>query len=218
MWKTLVSILQASSVKATYTHMMEMVRSYHNESDFLGELVRSFHNSDDFYLNSYSRYGCWCYLGLEFSILGMESLSQSTPPVNEVDTFCHELHNGYECIDISDEQNTCYSRMVDYEVPKLTGRIWVESGNGNVDEKVRKVCEEANFGDKCKSKTCEIELQFIIKMMDWQKATLLGAKGSQIDKFLHETRGGSFSPQKECKPKTTEPFLENNACCGESVE
>ena len=56
--------------EATFTHMMKMVKSYQNESDFLGELVRSFNNLDDFYLNSYSRYGCWCYLGLEYNIQG----------------------------------------------------------------------------------------------------------------------------------------------------
>ena len=211
-----------------------MVKSYQNESDFLGELVRSFNNLDDFYLNSYSRYGCWCYLGLEYNIMGMDKLYQSAPPVNQVDTFCHHLHNGYECIDIdsrntlsknsekfnlipedqsNNSKNLCHSRTVDYNLPTLTNQIWLDNKQSLTNKLVKEACDSTNI-DSCSSKTCQIELHFVIKMMKWQKSTLLGIENPEMDKFLHVSRGGSFDPNSECKVVESEKET-NNACCGE---
>jgi len=248
--------------QATFTHMMQMVKSYQNESDFLGELVRSFHGIDDFYLNSYSRYGCWCYLGLEYNILGMDKLSRSAPPVNEVDGFCHNLHNGYECIDIdsrntllstnddlntdedsliiknnnslslvpetSFDKNLCHSRTVDYNLPSLNNQIWHDNKKKLVNKLVKEACDLTNF-ESCASKTCQIELNFVIKMLKWQKNTLLGVEYPELERFQHKSIGGNFDPSSECKINSAEnlnsdshpksdnfsDFGGNNACCGE---
>lgn len=264
--KKIIGFFQMFSLgQATFTHMMQMVKSYQNESDFLGELVRSFHGIDDFYLNSYSRYGCWCYLGLEYNILGMDKLQRSVPPVNEVDTFCQHLHNGYECIDIDSRnihltnnnnnddtlilkknntltlvpeittrvsKNLCHSRTVDYNLPSLSNQIiWHDNKKSLTNKLVKEACDLTNFDSSCSSKTCQIELHFVIKMLKWQKNTLLGVKNPEMDRFRHLSRGGSFDPSLECRAVSSEFQFSNseresvsdiggdsgsnNACCGE---
>ena len=144
---------------ATFAHMKQMVKSYQNETDFVGELIRS----DDFYLNNYSRYGCWCYLGLEYNILGMDKIPQSVQPVNQADSICHQLHNGYECIDITSRnekveefniipeittETSCHSRTVDYNLPVLTNQIWHDNKSKLTNKLVREACDLTNF-DTC---------------------------------------------------------------------
>ena len=54
-------------------------------------------------------YGCWCMYNEDY-------VNGKSKPVDQIDSFCRDLHNGYDCIvmDLAETQTTCVPYEVDY--------------------------------------------------------------------------------------------------------
>ena len=79
------------------------------------------------WLEDANRYGCWCYFGDVYN-------QGKSHPVSELDGYCKQLHDGYECATM--DHSGCEPWSVDYN---LNNGFFLQS-----DEMQVQACNAAN--------------------------------------------------------------------------
>merc|ERR1712178_244361 len=145
-----------------------------------------------------NEYGCWCYF-------------QDGPgagkgkPVDEIDTLCKRLHDGYTCIqmDSLDLGAECTPWDIDYNSAVGSGMIQ------DMDiATIRAECDVQNPENGCPNWTCKVEGYFI------QQLVLYFTHGGLIDHNNRHANG--FNPQVDCPVstgiKSEKPVATNIPC------
>jgi len=140
-------------------------------------------------LNNLQEYGCWCYFD-EFHGKG------KSHPINEVDTACKTLADGYECamIDGEDEGEPCVPWEVAYNSSTAFG------GQGMIDE-----CLRDNV-NTCARRACLVEGHFIGTLF------MQYLQGYTVDQQYKHSNG--FEPNKDNCP-TQAGTKSEKACCSD---
>merc|ERR1739848_714324 len=99
-------------------------------------------------LERINEYGCWCYFQDDHG-------RGHGRPVNQMDRFCKDLHDGYECAILDTITETGNDTCVPYDVTYVTG-----TGGGEANLVLN--CETFN-ADLCASRACQVEGLFVVK-------------------------------------------------------
>jgi hypothetical protein len=158
-------------------------------------------------------YGCWCYFA--------ENVGRGKgQPVNEIDSMCKILHDGYECAirDSEDEGEDCEP----WTVPYLSG-----TGSGRA---LYEHCKELNTDSGCSQRACAVETTFVENLF---ALLVVSGTGTDVETYSHRfgfdpstdvgcpvkkgTKGSG--PEKECCGQYPERFPYKTlggerACCG----
>jgi len=138
-------------------------------------------------------FGCWCYFG--------ENVGRGKgQPVDEVDSICKMLADGYECAirDSEDEGLACTPWEVDYNAGTGSGKVLYNN------------CLEQNSNNTCAARACTVELNFVETMF----AYLLGGTGISYADYSH-AQGFDPSVDVGCPVKKGSPGASaSKACCG----
>ena len=144
-------------------------------------------------VSNHGGYGCWCYF---YDDVGR---GKGTP-VDEIDSFCKTLNEGYECAirDSEDEGLSCIPWEVDY-LPGL-----------GVGQNLYKSCKELNSDDMCKTRACAIEGHFTNNLV----AILLSGNFMDYASFGHFD-GFDASHDGGCPVKSgIKGVSASKNCCG----
>jgi len=142
-----------------------------------------------------NEYGCWCYFQSDHS-------KGRSGPVDEIDTLCKRLHDGYTCaiMDSTDLGNACVPWEINYNSATGAGMIF------SMDiSTIRNECDVQNPDIGCPNWVCKIEGYFI------QQLVLYFTHGGSIN-HQHRHENG-FQPSLDC-PISTGVDSEK-ACCDE---
>merc|ERR1712127_570949 len=142
-------------------------------------------------VDNHGGYGCWCYF---YDDVG----NGKGTPVDEIDSFCKILNEGYECAirDTEDEGISCIPWEIDYN-----------PGNG-VGPKLFQSCAERNPDSMCKVRACAIEGHFT----NYLVAILLS--GSHMDYASYGHRDGfDASHDAGCPVKAGVKSSGDKSCC-----
>lgn len=139
-------------------------------------------------------YGCWCYLDNNWG-------QGRGVPVNEVDSVCKILHDGYDCI-LHDHKveypgERCDPWTVDYLPAVKLGRK---------PEEVETECKKHN-NEICAQRTCIIESHFILSFFN-----LAISKDHVFEPFYKHDKG--FNPDLEGNCPRVEGRKSEKSCCG----
>ena len=138
-------------------------------------------------------YGCWCYLTEETHGNG-----KGPHGVNEVDSACKVLHDGYTCImeDAIAENTVCNPWEAVYN-----------SSIGIAGEKLVQECEKLN-SNPCSQRTCIVEGHFVLELFTQY------LNFGQIDQSKQHAAG--FNPDEECliRHGLTYGIESEKTCCG----
>lgn len=133
-------------------------------------------------------YGCWCYF--------QEDVGKGkSDPVDEVDSLCKVLHQGYECSMLDDP--TCLPYDVQYNRPNV---FFI----GNQDQ-IRPICETMNSGNQCHIDACTVETNFVF--------SIFNAQDPGQDSFQHRSDGSGFDIEANCP--INRGANGEKSCCGE---
>jgi hypothetical protein len=142
-----------------------------------------------------NQYGCWCYFQDGHG-------AGHGKPVDEIDTLCKRLHDGYTCImmDSLDLGSECTPWDIDYNSAVGTGMIQ------DMDiATIRAECDVQNPENGCPNWTCKVEGYFI------QQLVLYFTHGGLIDHNNRHENG--FNPRVDCPTSTG--IKSEKACCDE---
>merc|ERR1711881_151204 len=137
-------------------------------------------------------YGCWCYF---YDNVGRGKGN----PVDEVDSMCKVLGEGYECAirDSEDESLDCVPWEIDYLVGTGSGRDLYDS------------CKSLN-ANLCAARACAVEGTFVENLF----AVLLSGQGIPYDQYSH-AQGFDPAVDQGCPVKKGTPGSgPEKACCG----
>lgn len=142
-----------------------------------------------------SEYGCWCYFE------GDHGAGRSHP-VDEIDTYCKTLHDGYTCIIMDSEAKgePCTPWEIPYNSAVSTGVV-----TGMTMENLIFECDAQNSADTCASWTCRVEGWFVVQWM------LYSLGGGGINQANRHANG--FDKETECPISVG--IKSEKACCGE---
>lgn len=140
-------------------------------------------------------YGCWCYF------LDNVGRGKGTP-VDEIDSMCKILHDGYECavLDTEAEGAECAPWDVTYH-----------SGTGSVEDiSLFQRCQNLNPDDNCAQRACAVEGYFIENLL----AALVAGAVIDYDSYGHSK--GNFDPSADgdCPVKKAAGTSNTRECCG----
>lgn len=156
-----------------------------------GDKYRAFTGWIESSIEKLDSYGCWCY----FSTYGLGK----GKPLSEIDNFCKQLHDGYECAMIESETETASC------VPWSTDYV---SGYSVGVDLLYDECRLRNLGDQCAINACTIEGNFVLSMFD----SVVGNIGIDVinENYLHAE---GFDPTENC---LTQPSIwSERSCCGD---
>lgn len=134
-------------------------------------------------------YGCWCY----FEENHGRGKSQ---PVNDVDSYCKQLHEGYDCA------------MIDAEESGLECVPWESDYNSSPSSEDTLVsdCIRKNPDDECAKAACIVEGNFISKVF----RAFISGTSEHSSTFLHSE---GFIVDDNCP--TQQGIQSEKSCCGE---
>lgn len=143
-----------------------------------------------------NEYGCWCYFENDYG-------SGKGKPVDEIDTLCKRLHDGYTCaiMDAADQGATCVPWEIPYNSAVGSGMIQ------NMDiATIRAECDVQNPDTaSCGNWVCKIEGYFI------QQLVLYFTHGGLINHDHRHANG--FNPKTDCP--VSSGIKSEKACCDE---
>lgn len=141
-----------------------------------------------------NQYGCWCYFETDHG-------SGKGQPVDEIDSFCKVLHDGYTCIQMDAQEKgiDCVPWEVSYNSAFGSGIPYGLSMEGLVEE-----CNRQNGIGTCQAWTCKVEGWFV------QSYFTYSAFGGQIN--LANRHENGFDTNLNC-PINNGPSSDK-ACCG----
>lgn len=140
-------------------------------------------------------YGCWCYF---------EEERGKGQPVDNYDSQCKVLQDGYECLrlDAEKEQIACDIWTTDYIAAVGFGGLSSMSL-----ERLKEECDTSNGIDTCQSRLCRVEGWFV------QNILLLMFQKFEIPNPSFQHQSGQFDPTSEC---VVRPGIQSEKeCCGE---
>lgn len=141
-------------------------------------------------------YGCWCYF---------EEERGKGQPVDDYDSQCKVLQDGYECLrlDAEKEQLDCDIWTVEYNSAVGFGGI----SSMNI-EALKLECDNSNGGpNTCESRLCRVEGWFV------QNIILLMFQKFQVPNPTFQHQSMNFDPSIECQVK---PGVQSEKeCCGQ---
>lgn len=132
-------------------------------------------------------YGCWCYFQDDVG-------KGKSDPVDELDSICKALHQGYECAMIDDP--TCVPYEVEYNRPNV---FWM----ANKDQ-ILPACENLNSGNECHINACASETNFVFQIFN--------AANPNSDDNQHKSDGTGFDVEANCP--ITHGETGEKSCCG----
>jgi len=141
-----------------------------------------------------SDYGCWCYFEEAHG-------AGKGQPVDELDGYCKQLHDGYECI-IADS--------VDAGIPCVPWEVTYTSAfgggipGGMTQQNIEITCDGVNIPNSCAAWTCKVESWFI------QQYFLYSTSGGVINAANRHANG--FDVTTGCPTSLGHPSPKN--CCG----
>jgi len=141
-------------------------------------------------------YGCWCFFE--------SSHGQGRgKPVDELDTYCKALHDGYECImaDAEAQGQECVPWEIPYNSAFGTGIPTGLTMQGLSDE-----CDTNNPANSCAQWTCKVEGWFV------QQFFLYSTNGGVINAAYRHENGFDNGPNAGCP--ISEGHQSDKACCG----
>lgn len=141
-----------------------------------------------------SNYGCWCFFETAHG-------KGKGKPVDEIDSFCKTLHDGYECIlaDANDAGVDCVPWEVSYNSAFGSGIPGGLTLAGLAAE-----CDVQNTPDTCQAWTCKVEGWFV------QQYFLYSTSGGLINAANRHENG--FDQDVGCPISTG--IQSEKACCG----
>jgi hypothetical protein len=117
----------------------------HNKTLTSGPGLRSFNQLvDNVIVSIRDGWGCWCYFD-------DESYQGRGNPINDVDSYCKTLQQGYECFEM-DDGNTC---MDPWDVPYVAVDL-----TSIVNDDYESACNAQNGRNNCAKRACIIESRF----------------------------------------------------------
>lgn len=179
----------------TMLHQMDeiMKNASENASPSNRAFTGAIENALNTLVNDHGGYGCWCYF---YDDVGRGKGS----PVDEVDSFCKVLNEGYECAirDSEDEGISC-----------VPWEIFYNPGLG-VGGQLFQSCSSNNPGDVCATRACTVEGHFTNNLV----AILLSGSALDYDTYGHSD---GFDPSHDagCPVKTgIKGVSGSKSCCG----
>ena len=141
-----------------------------------------------------SDYGCWCYFEANHG-------AGRGHPIDELDSFCKTLHDGYECIlfDSTEAGSPC----IPWEIP-YTSAFGSGFPSGISEDELSTSCDTNNAPDSCAAWTCKVEGFFA------QQFFLYATSGGTINNDHRHANG--FEPKQAC-PTSPGP-QSDKSCCG----
>lgn len=142
-----------------------------------------------------NEYGCWCYFADGYG-------PGRSKPVDEIDTLCKRLHDGYTCaiMDSIDLGAECVPWEVSYNSAIGSGMIT------DMDiSTIRQECDVQNPSNGCPNWVCKIEGFFV------QQLVLYFTHGGLINHNFRHANG--FNPETDCPISTG--IKSEKACCDE---
>jgi hypothetical protein len=97
------------------------------------------------------RYGCWCYFDKDHG-------KGHGQPVDEFDTYCQHLHQGYDCAMMDARtagEPECIAWETEYSIENIYTRMNIYSE-----------CQVQNKGNLCAINACTVELNFIFFLFE----------------------------------------------------
>jgi len=185
--------LLISGIAADFLSMSNDISTIELQNPTIGE--RALLQSD---MGLISEYGCWCYFEGDHG-------SGRGHPVDEIDTFCKTLHDGYTCIimDSEDQGTPCVPWEISYNSAVSTGVV-----TGMNMENLITECDNQNAPDTCESWTCRVEGWFVVQ---WIQYTMAG------NGIKHENRhANGFDKETECPISVG--IKSEKLCCGSYPE
>merc|ERR1712046_221378 len=147
------------------------------------------------WLNDVSQYGCWCYFGSMAPGYGRGK------PVDELDQYCKDLHQGYECAVLDSENEgdfSCVSHDMTYNLVTSLEKT---------DEEIYLECLGANGGvENCAVRTCATETRFVKYVADY-------ANVKDPNMVAYHVSEGNFDYNKDCP--SVPGVASNRQCCGD---
>lgn len=139
-------------------------------------------------------YGCWCYFESHHG-------AGRGHPIDELDSFCKTLHDGYECImfDSAQAGDTCIPWAEPYTSAFGNG---FPSGLGQ--DEIKSICDTLNGLDTCAANACKVEGWFTQQFFTYSLA------GGQIENDNRHANG--FEPKDSCP--ISAGVRSDKACCG----
>ena len=101
------------------------------------------------------RYGCWCYLPPDSDYRS----NARGRAVDQMDSFCKVLINGYKCATFDAENNgeaSCDAQTVPFNFPNIF--------LGTQTEDFATQCITLNPGSVCAQRACQIEIVFVLPL------------------------------------------------------
>jgi len=188
--KVVISSALVGLAYAGFDHMADdyetLARSTVGERAFtdLGAIGQSIQN-----LNFY---GCWCYFDDDHG-------RGKSRPVDDVDSLCKTLHDGYECAiaDAEEAGNSCVPWEVSYTS--------IVGSTANLDLSFLERCAAVNPDNDCATWACTVEGSFV------ENAFALIISGDAVDN--DKKHSNDFDTDANCPINKGTPG--EKACCGE---
>lgn len=143
-----------------------------------------------------NEYGCWCYFEDGYG-------PGRSKPVDEIDTLCKRLHDGYTCA-IMDSSELVSGECVPWEISYNSA-----IGSGMIMDmdisSIRQECDVQNPSNGCPNWVCKIEGYFV------QQLVLHFTHGGLINHNFRHSNG--FNPETDCPISTG--IKSEKACCDE---
>lgn len=147
-------------------------------------------------LQNIDGYGCWCYL--HGNPLG-HGRGQT---VNEIDTLCRQLQEGYICV--QDDLDRIGKECIPSDTVYQSG-IGANSFQTNSEELLIQACKTKNPMDECKQRVCIVEGAFVTKILD------VFFHGAPFDASFKHSMG--FDPEESCQVQVG--GVGERECCGD---
>lgn len=144
-------------------------------------------------MDQINEYGCWCYFQNDHG-------SGKGKPVDEIDTLCKRLHDGYTCaiMDSHDINQECVPWDIEYKSAIGSGLLI------DMDiSTIREECDVQNPDNDCRNWVCKIEGYFL------QQLVLYFTHGGSINQGNRHAMG--FNPANDCP--TSFGTQSEKACC-----
>ena len=140
-------------------------------------------------------YGCWCYFESNHG-------AGRGHPIDELDSFCKTLHDGYECIMFDSDQagTPCIPWEVSYDSAFGTG-----FPSGLTVESIATTCDTKNGAGTCAAEACKVEGWFT------QQFFAYATSGGVINETNRHANG--FDPKDSCP--ISAGVRSDKSCCGE---
>jgi len=148
---------------------MKIAAALQKNDSMTADGLRSISAAFSAVFESFNGYGCWCYFEAQHGYGRGQA-------VDQVDQFCHDLANGYDCAMMDD------ASCIPWEVNYVSG---IGAGQDNLVQ----LCETLNPNSECSQVACKVEGLFVTSMFTQVIV------GNGVDSQYHNS---NFNAESEC--------------------